>query len=143
MVAASLVTQSPISQHVSSSIAQATSVAARQWTGLCVASCLALNWPLSMENLAAVKASLLSTFAAQSPAGLSGVLAAPSGAEWSTFAQKVVADLKRDSGRMLVGTRLSWLNFLQSSLTRRIYSTRKTLQRSRIRSFNGQQPTEA
>src|SRR5690242_18009953 len=94
-------TPSKISQAVSSSIQQATSVAVHQWTGLCVASCLALNWPLSMANLAAVKASLLSTYAEQSPGGSSGALAAPLKAEWSMFARKVLEVLKRDSGRML------------------------------------------
>lgn len=126
-----------IQKHVSASIQQASSVAARQWSGLCVACCLALNWQLSTESLAAVKHSLLSTWQQQSAEGFNGALSAPSKAEWSTFAQKVLADLKRDSGRMLVGTRWSWLNFRLSSLTRRIYSTRRMLQRSRAQSLTG------
>ena len=123
-----------IQQHVSKSLAQASSDRVRRWNGLCVASCLALNWPLSLENLGAVKASLLSTYAEQLRAELSGAASELGAGEWSTFAQKVQAVLRRDSVRMLMGTRWNWLNFLQSSLTRRIYSTRRTLLRSRTRS---------
>lgn len=126
-----------IQKHVSASIQQASSVAARQWSGLCVACCLALNWQLSMENLAAAKHFLLSTWQRQSAGGFNGALSAPSRDEWSTFARKALADLKRDSERMLVGTRWSWLNFRLSSLTRRIYSTRRMLLQSRKQSFTG------
>ena len=126
-----------VQQHVSASIQQQISQAARQWSGLCVASCLALNWPLSTENLGAVRASLLSTWQRQSSEGWNGAQNAPSKGAWSMFAQKVLADLKRDSARMLMQTRWSWLNCLQSSLTRRIYSTRRTLPRSRKPSLNG------
>lgn len=126
-----------IDQYVSKSIRQANSVQARQWTGLCVACCLALNWPLSMVNLGAVKASLLWTYAQPSRVASSGDPDARQKDAWSTFAQKVLQDLKRDSKRMLVGTRFNFLNCLQSSLTRRIYSTRKTLLRSRKQSSIG------
>ena len=128
----------PIQQHVSASLKQSTSVLARQWSGLCVASCLALNWPLSTENLGAVKASLLSTYARLSKEASSGGPAAHAAAEWSTFARRVLADLKRDSGRTLMGTRWNWLNFLQSSLTRQIFSTRRTLLRSQKLSSSGE-----
>ena len=127
-----------VQKHVSQSIAQATSVLERRWNGLCVASCLELSWSLSMENLGAVKASLLSIYAQQSPVGSNGERAALSEAEWSMFARKVLADLRRDSKRMLMQTRWSWLNFLQSSLTRRIYWNRKMRQRSLSRSSVGQ-----
>lgn len=126
-----------IRQHVSASLAQASSERVRRWSGLCVACCLALNWPLSMENLGAVKASLLSTYAARFPGALTGAESVRAEGEWSTFARKALADLKRDSARMLVSTRWSWLNFRLSSLTRRIYSTRRMLQRSRKRSSSG------
>jgi hypothetical protein len=126
-----------VQKHVSQSIQQSRSAVGRRWTGLCVACCLALNWPLSMENLGAVKVSLLSIYAQRLRAAFNGEPVAPSEAEWSTFAQKALADLKRDSARMLVGTRWGWLNFLQSSLTRRIYSSRRTLQRSRRPSSTG------
>lgn len=114
-----------------------TSVADRQWVGLCVACCLALNWPLSTANLGAVKVSLLLTFALQSPAVSSGGPDPQQRDEWFTFAQKALAVLKRDSARMLVGTRLTWLNFLQSSLTRQIYANRRMLLRSQKRSLTG------
>lgn len=126
-----------IQQHVSQSIQREISQAARQWSGLCVACCLALNLPLSMENLGVVKHSLLSIYAQQSPGGSNGAPSAPLRGEWSTFAQKVVQDLKRDSARMLAGTRWSWLNFRQSSLTRRIFSRLRTLQRSQKLSWSG------
>ena len=129
----------PIQEHVSRSIQQSRLDLDRQWNGLCVACCLALKWQLSMENLGAVKASLLSMYAQQSQGALSGGASEPRRVEWSTFAQKVLADSKRDSERMVAGTRWSWLNFRQSSLTRRIYSTRRTLLRSRKRSLTGAQ----
>lgn len=126
-----------VQQHVSSSIRQATSALERRWNGLCVASCLALNWPLSLENLGAVKASLLSTYARQSLEALNGGSAGQSEEAWSTFARKVHEVLRRDSGRTLMRTRLSWLNCRQSSLTRLIYSNRRMRQRSRTRSPSG------
>ena len=129
--------QQAVKQSVSQSGQRLSLVAARQWTGLCVASCLALNWPLSMENLGAVKASLLSTYVRRSRSGSSGAPSERPKDEWSTFAQKVLADLRRDSKRTLMGTRWSWLNFLQSSLTRRIYSTRRTLLRSHKQLLTG------
>lgn len=122
---------------VSESLAQSASDQDRRWIGLCVACCLALNWPLSTENLGAVKASLLSIYALRLRAALSGAASESHEAEWYMFAQRVVEDSKRDSARMLMGTRWSWLNFRQSSLTRRIYSTRRTLQRSQKRSSTG------
>ena len=128
---------SPIDQHVSQSVQQASSQVERRWNGLCVASCLALNWPLSLENLGAVKASLLWIYVQPSRAGFSGAPTGSSEEEWSTFAQKVLAVLKRDSARMLMNTRWSWLNFLQSSLTRRIYANRRTRQLSHTRSSGG------
>lgn len=119
-----------VAQAVSRSLQQANSLAERRWNGLCVTCCLALNWPLSSVNLGSAKASLLSTYVRQSLAASSGVKTESLKAEWSTFAQKAVADLKRDSARMLMNTRWSWANPLQSSLTRQIYSNRRMRQLS-------------
>src|SRR5579871_889456 len=129
--------QKPVAAAVSQSLQQANFQVERRWNGLCVSCFLALNWPLSLENLGAVKASLLLTYVRQSPAGLSGGLIAPSEAEWSTFARKVLGDLKRDSERMLMSTKWSWLNCRQSSLTRLIYLNRRMRQRSRSPSSRG------
>ena len=129
--------QKAVKQSVSQSAQQLTSAAARQWTGLCLACCLALNLPLSMENLGAVKASLLLTFARQSRAGWFGGIRNRSRVEWSTFAPKALADSKRDSARMLVGTKWSSLNFLQSSLTRQIFLRLKTRRPLSIPSWLG------
>jgi hypothetical protein len=130
-----VVSLQPRSQDPASlSIQQRISQAERLWNGLCVECCLALSWPLSLENLGAVKVSLLSTCALQLRAALNGGRTEQLKAEWSTFAQKALADLRRDSGRMLMNTEWSWLNCLQSSLTRRIYSNRRMRQRSLKRS---------
>lgn len=127
-----------IKKAVSESIQPSNSPMDRLWNGLCVACCLALNWPLSLENLGAVKASLLSIYARQLRAiSEPGDPGAFQGVEWSTFAPKAVEDLRRDSKRMLMRTPLSWLNFRQSSLTRRIYSNRRKQQRLRKRLLNG------
>lgn len=122
---------------VSRSLAQLSSAQDRRWIGLCVESCHALNWPLSLENLGAVKASLLSIYALRLRAALAGGESESHAAEWYMFAQKAQADLSRDSKRMLMQTEWSWLNCLQSSLTRRIYSNRRKLQKSQNQSFNG------
>jgi hypothetical protein len=130
-----VVSLQPRSQDPASlSIQQRISQAERLWNGLCVECCLALSWPLSLENLGAVKVSLLSTCAQQLRAALNGGKTEQLKAEWSTFAQKALADLRRDSGRMLMNTEWSWANCLQSSLTRRIYSNRRKLRRSSTRS---------
>jgi len=126
-----------IQAAVSKSIQQQTSEQDRRWIGLCVACCLALSWPLSMENLGAVKVSLLSIYALRLRAALNGAESESQQAEWYMFAQKAQEDLKRDSKRMLMGTEWSWLNFLQSSLTRRIYLNRRKLRRSRPQSQTG------
>jgi hypothetical protein len=124
-------------EAVSRSLLQANLEAERRWNGLCVECCLALSWPLSLENLGAVKVSLLSIYAQPSHAVLRGASGEQFAAAWSTFAQKVLADLRRDSKRMLMQTRWSWLNFLQSSLTRLIYSNRRMRQLSRRQWSNG------
>lgn len=131
-------TNPQIKSAVSKSIQQSSSPMDRLWTGLSVDCCLALKWPLSLENLGAVKLSLLSIYARQlravSNPGEKGAFQA---VEWSTFARKVVTDLRRDSGRMLMQTRFPFLNFRQSSLTRQIYSNRRKQQRLRKRLLNG------
>lgn len=124
-------------QAVSQSLQQANFQAERRWNGLCVSCCLALNLPLSLENLGAVKASLLLTFAQQSREASSGETTASLEAVWSTFAQKALADLKRDSGRMSVRMGWTWGNVLLSSLTRLIYLNQRMRQRSRVRSSTG------
>lgn len=130
--------KNPIQQAVSESIRQTNLPMDRLWTGLCVACCHALNWPLSLENLGAVKHSLLSMYAPQWQWMLNpGVKSESAVAAWSMFAPKVVAVLKRDSRRMLMRTPFHFLDFRQSSLTRLIYLTRRKLRRSVRRSLSG------
>lgn len=128
---------SPVHEHVSKSIQQLISQLERRWNGLCVQCCLALNWPLSLENLGAVKASLLLIYVRQFPVASPGGTKESPPEAWSTFAQKVLADLRRDSARILMNTKWSWMNCRQSSLTRRIYANRRTRQRLRQRSSRG------
>ncbi len=130
-----------IKKAVSKSIQRTSSPMDRLWNGLCVASCLALKWPLCTENLAAVKLSLLSTYVEQLRAiSNPGENGAFQEVAWSTFAPKVVEGLRLDSKRMLMSTPFHWLNFRQSSLTRLIYSNRRKQRRLRRLLSNGSIP---
>ena len=127
-----------LTESASESTQQASSVAARQWSGLCVTCCLALNWPLSMVNLAAVKVSLLSTYVRPLRAESSGAASESSADEWRMFALKAVQDLRRDSERMQKNMAWRWTRWIwASSLTRRIYSSRRMLLRSQKQSLHG------
>ena len=112
----------PIPLHDSVLSALTSSVPDNHWLGLSAECCLALNWPLSTENLAVVNRSLRWIFVQQYPAGLPGAMrTAQSEDLWSTFAQKVLADSRSASVPMLEPTTSTSLNCLGSSQTLRTY----------------------